>query len=157
MRSRARPLHPIGRNSPDHLERSVHRFFNLRLQAQMVWERDYLFACFTGFWSIVLFGYIRKGDIAKGMNYVFFKYYDWPSFVIPIIASTLGIGLWAAAENAIRKFLNRPLPALPALAVHSADDGQTNPAIPGPDHRVCVEDKTRVVLADITDMVPLST
>jgi len=90
-----------------------------------------LFGCFTGFWSIVLFGYIREGNIANGMNYVFFKYYDWPSFLIPIIASTLGVGLWAAAETAIRKFLNRPFPVRPVLA----DDGETNPPIPELDGR----------------------
>jgi hypothetical protein len=101
-----------------------------------------LFGCFTGFWSIVLFGYIREGNIATGMNYVFFKYYDWPSFVIPIIASTLGVGLWAAAENAIRRALNRPLPVLPALAAHSADDDQRDPAILGVDNGVCMEDTT---------------
>ncbi|KAG0235152.1 hypothetical protein BGW41_000903 [Actinomortierella wolfii] len=62
-----------------------------------------LFGIFTGFWSICVFGYLKMGDFDTGMKFVWTESYDWPSFVLPLVFSTIGVFLAAGVEGAIRK------------------------------------------------------
>ncbi|KAF9963972.1 hypothetical protein BGZ65_003226 [Modicella reniformis] len=67
----------------------------------------------TGFFSIVVFGYIKMdGDIANGMTYTFIDAYDWPSFVLPLVFSFIGVFFAAGVEGALRKAcgLTYPVP-----------------------------------------------
>jgi predicted small lipoprotein YifL len=56
----------------------------------------------TGFLSIVVFGYIKMGDMSAGLHYTFVESYDWPSFVLPLVFSFLGVMLAAIVEKYLR-------------------------------------------------------
>ncbi|KAF9307470.1 hypothetical protein BGZ74_000029 [Mortierella antarctica] len=62
-----------------------------------------LFGIVTGFFSIVVFGYLKMGNLEAGMKYTFTESYDWPSFVLPLVFSTVGTLLAALVEGLIRK------------------------------------------------------
>ncbi|KAG0248227.1 hypothetical protein BG011_000327 [Mortierella polycephala] len=62
-----------------------------------------VFGIISGVLSLVVFGYLKMGDIDAGMRYVFIESYDWPSFVLPLIFSCIGVFFAAAVEAAIRK------------------------------------------------------
>ncbi|KAF9957585.1 hypothetical protein BGZ70_009472 [Mortierella alpina] len=57
----------------------------------------------TGFFSIVVFGYLKMGDFDAGMEYVFLVSYDWPSFVLPLVFSFIGVFVAAGIECVVRK------------------------------------------------------
>ncbi|KAG0340422.1 hypothetical protein BG000_011981 [Podila horticola] len=62
-----------------------------------------LFGIVTGFFSIVVFGYLKMGNLKDGMEYTFTVSYDWPSFLLPLVFSTVGTLLAAFVEGLIRK------------------------------------------------------
>ncbi|KAF9105181.1 hypothetical protein BGX27_009777 [Mortierella sp. AM989] len=62
-----------------------------------------IFGMLTGFFSIAAFGYIEKGSWSDGLRYTFVEAYDWPSFVLPLIFSTIGIFIAVGIEGVIRK------------------------------------------------------
>ncbi|KAG0031895.1 hypothetical protein BGZ81_000325 [Podila clonocystis] len=70
-----------------------------------------LFGIVTGFFSIVVFGYIKMGNLKDGMEYTFTVSYDWPSFVLPLVFSTVGTLLAAYVESLIRKACGFAYPA----------------------------------------------
>ncbi|KAF9340374.1 hypothetical protein BGX26_009013, partial [Mortierella sp. AD094] len=79
----------------------------------------------TGFLSIVVFGYIKMGNLADGMKYTFIDSYDWPSFVLPLVFSFIGVFIAAVIEGAIRKAcgLAYPVPlSIPPQAERNADE-----------------------------------
>ncbi|KAG0196168.1 hypothetical protein BGX28_010497 [Mortierella sp. GBA30] len=57
----------------------------------------------TGFFSIVVFGYLKKGSLSEGLHYTFMESYDWPSFVLPLVFSCIGVFLAGYIEMGIRK------------------------------------------------------
>ncbi|KAF9199679.1 hypothetical protein BGZ49_010180 [Haplosporangium sp. Z 27] len=57
----------------------------------------------TGFFSIVVFGYLKMGSMSEGLHYTFVESYDWPSFVLPLVFSFIGVFLAAFVEMGIRK------------------------------------------------------
>ncbi|KAF9988184.1 hypothetical protein BGZ75_009881 [Mortierella antarctica] len=57
----------------------------------------------TGFFSIFVFGYLKKDTLSAGLEYVFLESYDWPSFVLPLVFSFIGALLAAYIESLIRK------------------------------------------------------
>ncbi|KAF9438700.1 hypothetical protein BGZ76_005645 [Entomortierella beljakovae] len=57
----------------------------------------------TGFFSIAVFGYIKMGNFSDGLHYTFVESYDWPSFVLPLVFSFIGVFVAAAIEGVIRK------------------------------------------------------
>ncbi|KAF9205236.1 hypothetical protein BGZ49_004306 [Haplosporangium sp. Z 27] len=57
----------------------------------------------TGFFSIVVFGYLKMDNLYDGMKYTFIDSYDWPSFVLPLIFSFIGVFIAAGVEGFIRK------------------------------------------------------
>jgi len=64
---------------------------------------SFVFGNITGFFSIVVFGYVKMGSLAAGMQYTFVDAYDWPSFVLPIVFSFIGVFFAAGVEGLIRK------------------------------------------------------
>ncbi|KAI7826017.1 hypothetical protein BC939DRAFT_378096, partial [Gamsiella multidivaricata] len=62
-----------------------------------------VFGMITGFFSLVVFGFLKLGNIADGMHYIFIEAYDWPSFVLPLVFSAIGVFIAAAIEGVIRK------------------------------------------------------
>ncbi|KAF9583095.1 hypothetical protein BGW38_010263 [Lunasporangiospora selenospora] len=83
-----------------------------------------VFGIITGFFSIVVFGYIKMGNINDGMKYVFIDSYDWPSFVLPPVFSLIGALFAAGVECIIRKSfgLVYPVPMAfpPQAALHES-------------------------------------
>ncbi|KAG0003246.1 hypothetical protein BGZ80_005831 [Entomortierella chlamydospora] len=79
-----------------------------------------VFGMITGFFSIVVFGYFKTGNLADGMQYTFIDYYDWPSFVLPLVFSFIGVFIAAAIEGAIRKACGfaYPVPLTPPPRAH---------------------------------------
>ncbi|KAF9174527.1 hypothetical protein BGX21_000899 [Mortierella sp. AD011] len=79
-----------------------------------------VFGMITGFFSIVVFGYLKTGNLADGMQYTFIDYYDWPSFVLPLVFSFIGVFIAAAIEGAIRKACGfaYPVPLTPPPRAH---------------------------------------
>ncbi|KAG0304105.1 hypothetical protein BGZ98_005921, partial [Dissophora globulifera] len=69
-----------------------------------------IFGIITGFFSIVVFGYLKMGNFSDGMHYVFIESYDWPSFVLPIVFSFIGVLVAIAIEGGIRKVLSLTYP-----------------------------------------------
>ncbi|KAG0212480.1 hypothetical protein BGX28_006247 [Mortierella sp. GBA30] len=69
-----------------------------------------VFGIITGFFSIVVFGYLKMGNMTDGMNYVFIQSYDWPSFVLPLVFSFIGVFVAVAIEGAIRKAFGMAYP-----------------------------------------------
>ncbi|OZJ03895.1 hypothetical protein BZG36_03953 [Bifiguratus adelaidae] len=63
-----------------------------------------------GFFSVMVFGTLSQGSVSAGMYYCFFVSYDWPSFVIPIIASVVGVFVGVFIEFLIRRALGLPFP-----------------------------------------------
>ncbi|KAG0081408.1 hypothetical protein BGZ93_006462 [Podila epicladia] len=88
-----------------------------------------VFGIITGFFSIVVFGFLKMGDLSAGMKYVFIDSYDWPSFVLPLVFSLIGIFVGIGIEGAIRKACGMPFPIaldIPRAAVaHHDNDSQT--------------------------------
>ncbi|KAF9354232.1 hypothetical protein BGX34_011149 [Mortierella sp. NVP85] len=84
-----------------------------------------VFGIITGFFSIVVFGYLKNGkDLAVGMQYAFIESYDWPSFVLPLVFSFIGVFVAAGVEGVIRKAcgFEYPVPLnLPPQAHAEAD------------------------------------
>ncbi|KAF9116696.1 hypothetical protein BGX27_000078 [Mortierella sp. AM989] len=81
----------------------------------------------TGFFSIVVFGYIKMGDMSEGLHYTFMVSYDWPSFVLPLVFSFIGAFLAAFVEMGIRKTfgLRFPVPLeFPPVAARSGDESK---------------------------------
>ena len=73
----------------------------------------------TGFLSIVVFGYAKKGSMSEGLHYTFIESYDWPSFVLPLVFSAVGVFLAGYLEMGIRRTcgFQYPVPlVLPAEA-----------------------------------------
>ncbi|KAF9110216.1 hypothetical protein BGX27_006634 [Mortierella sp. AM989] len=62
-----------------------------------------VFGMITGFLSIMMYGYIKMGSLAAGLQYTFIDAYDWASFVLPLVFSFIGVFIAAAVERAIRK------------------------------------------------------
>ncbi|KAI8599246.1 hypothetical protein EDD21DRAFT_416980 [Dissophora ornata] len=88
-----------------------------------------VFGMITGFFSIVVFGYLKMGNLADGMQYTFIDAYDWPSFVLPIVFSFIGVLLAAAVEGAIRKSLGLTYPVplnFPQASVEHTKNGSIN-------------------------------
>ncbi|KAF9369371.1 hypothetical protein BGX21_005991, partial [Mortierella sp. AD011] len=56
----------------------------------------------TGFFSIVVFGYIKMGSMSEGLHYTFVESYDWPSFLLPLVFSFIGVFIAAFVEKIIR-------------------------------------------------------
>ncbi|KAF9367819.1 hypothetical protein CPC16_005981, partial [Podila verticillata] len=77
-----------------------------------------VFGIITGFFSIVVFGYLKMGDLSAGMQYVFIDSYDWPSFVLPLVFSVVGIFVGIGIEGVVRKACGLPFPI--ALTVREA-------------------------------------
>ncbi|KAI8800337.1 hypothetical protein BJ742DRAFT_841981, partial [Cladochytrium replicatum] len=71
-----------------------------------------LFGVVTGFIGVSGLGWITMGNLADGLNYIFFVSYDWPTFVVGPIASIAGIALYAGGEMIVRKSMGwtYPLP-----------------------------------------------
>ncbi|KAG0346828.1 hypothetical protein BG004_000749 [Podila humilis] len=87
-----------------------------------------IFGIITGFFSIVVFGYIKMGNLADGMHYTFVVSYDWPSFLLPLVFSTVGTLLAAFVEGAIRKSMGFAYPVpmnFPPVVLtdHQGEDG----------------------------------
>ncbi|KAF9186745.1 hypothetical protein BGZ51_001770 [Haplosporangium sp. Z 767] len=57
----------------------------------------------TGFFSIVVYGYVKMGNMSDGLHFTFVESYDWPSFVLPLIFSFIGAMLAAFIEKCVRK------------------------------------------------------
>ncbi|KAF9205235.1 hypothetical protein BGZ49_004305 [Haplosporangium sp. Z 27] len=71
---------------------------------------SFVFGIITGFFSIVVFGYLKMGSLAAGMQYTFVDSYDWPSFVLPLVFSFIGVFFAAGLEGIIRKSLGLAYP-----------------------------------------------
>ncbi|KAF9437242.1 hypothetical protein BGZ76_001531 [Entomortierella beljakovae] len=69
-----------------------------------------VFGMISGFSSLVVFGFLKTGHIMDGLQYVFIDAYDWPSFVLPLIFSTIGAFIAAAVEGAIRQTFGLAIP-----------------------------------------------
>ncbi|KAF9431302.1 hypothetical protein BGZ94_000009 [Podila epigama] len=85
-----------------------------------------VFGIITGFTSIVVFGYFKMGNIADGMKYVFIDSYDWPSFVLPLVFSLIGIFVAVAIEGAIRKACGLPFPVELSIPGEATASGHGN-------------------------------
>ncbi|ORX93715.1 hypothetical protein K493DRAFT_222798 [Basidiobolus meristosporus CBS 931.73] len=48
----------------------------------------------TGFVAVMVFGYLKVGDVAGGLHYTFFEVYDYPSFLLALGFSVVGVFLW---------------------------------------------------------------
>ncbi|KAF9337873.1 hypothetical protein BGZ91_009191 [Linnemannia elongata] len=79
----------------------------------------------SGFLSIVVFGYVKVGDWYEGLRYTFVLAYDWPSFVLPLIFSAIGVAIAAFIEGAIRKALGLAYPVPLAFVPQGHDDVKT--------------------------------
>ncbi|KAF9160190.1 hypothetical protein DFQ26_005788 [Actinomortierella ambigua] len=90
-----------------------------------------LFGMFLGFWSICVFGYLKKGDFQAGMTFVFTESYDWPSFVLPLVFSCIGVFLAAAVEGAVRKACGwqYPIPLNPPPEARIEERGEPARAV----------------------------
>ncbi|GJJ71239.1 hypothetical protein EMPS_03589 [Entomortierella parvispora] len=71
---------------------------------------SFVFGMIMGFFSIVVFGYVKMGSMAAGMQYTFVDAYDWPSFVLPIVFSFIGVFMAVGVEGLIRKSLGLAYP-----------------------------------------------
>ncbi|KAF8931651.1 hypothetical protein EDD21DRAFT_341228 [Dissophora ornata] len=81
-----------------------------------------VFGMISGFSSLVVFGFLKTGDIMDGMQYVFIDAYDWPSFVLPVVFSIIGVFIAVAVEGVIRQacgFTN----SVPLKATHQNHTG----------------------------------
>ncbi|KAG0007657.1 hypothetical protein BGZ80_004397 [Entomortierella chlamydospora] len=79
----------------------------------------------TGFFSIVVFGYIKMGSMSEGLHYTFVESYDWPSFLLPLVFSFIGVFIAAFVEKIIRISFgfSYPVPLnLPPEAAGSEDE-----------------------------------
>ncbi|KAF9580260.1 hypothetical protein BGW38_003165 [Lunasporangiospora selenospora] len=50
------------------------------------------------------------GSLSAGMHYTFMESYDWPSFVLPLVFSAIGVAIAAAIECGVRKSLGLAYP-----------------------------------------------
>lgn len=73
---------------------------------------SFFFGFVVGFFSVVVFGYLKTGDLYDGMQYCFFDEYDWPTFVLPLVFSFVGVALWVAMEGIVRRIMGKPFPIL---------------------------------------------
>ncbi|KAF9928962.1 hypothetical protein FBU30_002018 [Linnemannia zychae] len=83
----------------------------------------------TGFFSIVVFGYLKMGSMSAGLHYTFVESYDWPSFVLPPVFSFIGVMIAATVEKYLRIAcgFKYPVPMnLPPEASRS-DSGEESP------------------------------
>ncbi|GJJ73374.1 hypothetical protein EMPS_05732 [Entomortierella parvispora] len=80
----------------------------------------------TGFFSIVVFGYVKKESMSEGLHYTFIESYDWPSFVLPLVFSIVGVFLAAFLEKAIRLSfgLQYPVPLVIPSEAASTEHGE---------------------------------
>ncbi|KAF9084024.1 hypothetical protein BGX29_002775, partial [Mortierella sp. GBA35] len=79
----------------------------------------------SGFLSIVVFGYVKVGDWYEGLRYTFVLAYDWPSFVLPLIFSFIGVMIAAFIEGSIRKALGLAYPVPLSFIPHGHEDTKT--------------------------------
>jgi hypothetical protein len=50
------------------------------------------------------------GNLSDGMHHVFIEAYDWPSFVLPLVFSFIGVLIAIGIEGSIRKTLSLAYP-----------------------------------------------
>ncbi|KAG0048855.1 hypothetical protein BGZ83_006253 [Gryganskiella cystojenkinii] len=83
----------------------------------------------TGFLSIVVFGYLKKGNMSEGLHYTFVESYDWPSFVLPLIFSAVGALLAALVEKYIRLAcgFEYPVPLILPPEASETEHGEETP------------------------------
>ncbi|TPX69926.1 hypothetical protein SpCBS45565_g02087 [Spizellomyces sp. 'palustris'] len=71
--------------------------------------RSVLFGCIFSLFSVATYGSIKMGNFADGVREYFYLVYDWPPFVIALVASLVGVALAVFVELAVRKVLGWPL------------------------------------------------
>ncbi|KAF9926486.1 hypothetical protein FBU30_003957 [Linnemannia zychae] len=99
----------------------------------------------TGFLSIVVFGYLKVGGWYEGLQYVFIQAYDWPSFVLPLIFSGIGVMIAAYIEGLIRKALGLEYPIPLSFVPHGHGDTKMpeEQSMSSGDDESCVPEYTR--------------
>ncbi|KAG0300212.1 hypothetical protein BGZ98_009363 [Dissophora globulifera] len=85
-----------------------------------------VFGMITGFFSIMVFGYLKMGNLADGLHYTFIEAYDWPQFLLPLVFSFIGVLVGCVIEGGIRKAFGLaypvPLRARPQAHVDQAEN-----------------------------------
>ncbi|KAK9858885.1 hypothetical protein WJX84_001389 [Apatococcus fuscideae] len=73
-----------------------------------------IFGCWVGFAAVVVYAALRRHSwglsLSAALHQVFFEIYDWPPFVIALIASVAAVAAGAVFEMAVRACLKRPIP-----------------------------------------------
>ncbi|KAI9011205.1 hypothetical protein BC832DRAFT_550007 [Gaertneriomyces semiglobifer] len=67
-----------------------------------------LFGCLFSLASVAVFGTLKTGSFTEGVRTYFYLVYDWPPFVIALVASVVGVALASGTEFVIRKALGKP-------------------------------------------------
>ncbi|KAK9762709.1 hypothetical protein K7432_011294 [Basidiobolus ranarum] len=60
-----------------------------------------IFGWILGFLSVLIFGYLKVGDVLGGLHYTFFEVYDYPSFLLALTFSIIGVFLWGVPAHII--------------------------------------------------------
>jgi len=72
-----------------------------------LWEGGYhyiggfgaLFGCLFSLGSVIIYGVLIKDEPYVGLRYIFFEAYNWPAFMIALVASLMGLGLWVIVSQ----------------------------------------------------------
>lgn len=64
--------------------------------------RSVLFGCIFSLFSVATYGTVKTGSFTEGVKTYFYLIYDWPPFIIALVASLVGVAIAAGAEALLR-------------------------------------------------------